>query len=53
MNKKGELTWEYLAAIILVLLIIVLSLMFLKFGKDIGIEKVSGFFNDSLKAIGR
>ena len=53
MNKKGELTWEYLVAIILVLLIVVLVLIFLKFGMDIGTEKVSGFFNDSLKAIGR
>lgn len=53
MDKKGGIHWEYLVAIILVLLIIVIGLMFLKFGKETGVEKASGFFNNTLKIMGR
>jgi uncharacterized protein (UPF0333 family) len=53
MNKRGGLHWEYLVAIMLVLLVVILGLMFLKFGREVVVEKVSGFFNDFLKLIGR
>lgn len=53
MKKKGALEWEYLAAIILILLVIVLGLMFLKFGHETITEKASEFFKGFLKSLGR
>jgi len=52
MNKKGKLEWEYLAAIVLVLLIVVVMILFSDGIKNLIMEKGAEFFGNLLPGIG-
>jgi len=43
MNKKGELAWEYIAAIILALIVLVVILIFSTSLRDTIIDAMTGF----------
>ncbi len=50
--KKGKLAWEYIAAIILVLVTIIIIMLFTDFIKDLILDKWSAFKDYIKEAVG-
>lgn len=48
MNKKGELAWEYIAAIVIALIVLVIIIIFSTSLRDKIIDAITGFGRSGL-----